>query len=670
MTKINQKLSKREFSMELVYLWVEDYKNIKKQGFNFSPRFRCEYDEEKNELKIVDKEETGESYPKNFFGDNINITAIVGENGSGKSSLVKLFEKIFLDKDSKKYIFISLNKKLFIYSNLSIKKILTKYETELIFPDNLSLCSYNAEIPYPYENRKDLHFREEFYTINLQEKYIYKLMSFIIKNGGDDIINFVSNVFKPTEMIITENISYKKSIEDNIKVIMPENFPFKEIELENDNIKEKLIYQKFTLIDTVIKEIYVDKYDDFLEEESKKIFEENKELYRKEFRINGSSASDDEILEELSYQVFETNPLEKYIIDTLDKKELYNFFRENIYSCLYNYFISSFIFRNKKDSELIKKPNVYKYLIFYKIVSNALLDEFLNFIINDYFDSVYTPEIESLDELIKNIFDDMNISKIEQFLKEQKINININYHDYESLNSQKPNIDNKKYFEDYYELFTFEFFDDNGKKFSDLSHGEKIFYGQILNIYFYNLSSSIKDNLILCFDEPEISLHPMWQKEYLNRFINFIKTLDKNIHLVFTSHSPFLLSDLPKQNVIFLEKDEKTGKCANATEKMKDFNTFGANIHTLLSHGFFMKDGLMGEFAKSKIDIAIKYLNQKTLTQEQLDYCENIISIIGEPIIKRELQKMLDSKRLSEIDLIKKQIAELQQELDKKENKK
>lgn len=656
--------------MELVYLWVQSYKNIEKQGFNFSPRFRCEYDEEKNELKIVDKEETGKSYPKNFFGDNINITAIVGENGSGKSSLVKLFEKIFLDKDSKKYIFISLNKKLFIYSNLSIKKILTKYETELIFPDNLSLCSYNAEIPYPYEDRKDLHFREEFYTINLQEKYIYKLMSFIIKNGGDDIINFVSNVFKPTEMIITENISYKKSMEDNIKVIMPENFPFKEIELENDNIKEKLIYQKFTLIDTVIKEIYVDKYDDFLEEESKKIFEENKELYRKEFRINGSSASDDEILEELSYQVFETNPLEKYIIDTLDKKELYNFFRENIYSCLYNYFISSFIFRNKKDSELIKKPNVYKYLIFYKIVSNALLDEFLNFIINDYFDSVYTPKIESLDELIKNIFDDMNISKIEQFLKEQKINININYHDYESLNSQKPNIDNKKYFEDYYELFTFEFFDDNGKKFSDLSHGEKIFYGQILNIYFYNLSSNIKDNLILCFDEPEISLHPMWQKEYLNRFINFIKTLDKNIHLVFTSHSPFLLSDLPKQNVIFLEKDEKTGKCANATEKMKDFNTFGANIHTLLSHGFFMKDGLMGEFAKEKIDLAIEYLNKKILTQEQLDYCENIISIIGEPIIKRELQKMLDSKRLSEIDLIKKQIAELQQELDKKGNKK
>ena len=86
--------------MELVYLWVEDYKNIKKQGFNFSPRFKCkfydEYDEEDNlkndcKLEIIDKEKTGESYPKDFFGENINVTAIVGENGSGKSTL---FEEI------------------------------------------------------------------------------------------------------------------------------------------------------------------------------------------------------------------------------------------------------------------------------------------------------------------------------------------------------------------------------------------------------------------------------------------------------------------------------------------------------------------------------------------------------------------------------------------------
>ena len=43
-------------SMELIYLWVEEYKNIHKQGFNFSGRYRCEYDDVKNELTIKKNE--------------------------------------------------------------------------------------------------------------------------------------------------------------------------------------------------------------------------------------------------------------------------------------------------------------------------------------------------------------------------------------------------------------------------------------------------------------------------------------------------------------------------------------------------------------------------------------------------------------------------------------
>ena len=56
--------------MELVYLWVEEYKNIKNQGFNFSPRFECKFDGEK--LTVNENKDYVSIFPK-----NINVTAIV-----------------------------------------------------------------------------------------------------------------------------------------------------------------------------------------------------------------------------------------------------------------------------------------------------------------------------------------------------------------------------------------------------------------------------------------------------------------------------------------------------------------------------------------------------------------------------------------------------------------
>jgi len=140
-------------------------------------------------------------------------------------------------------------------------------------------------------------------------------------------------------------------------------------------------------------------------------------------------------------------------------------------------------------------------------------------------------------------------------------------------------------------------------------------------------------------------MHPDWQKKLLNYLIEMFKDRKQEFHFIFTTHSPFMISDLPKENIIFL-KDGKQDK------GVKHNQTFGANIHTLLSDSFFMDDGLMGEFAKGKINEIIdfhqkveeensdkealraKYLkNQKTFWQTQ--------SIVGEAYLKQILENHL-----------------------------
>jgi hypothetical protein len=142
-----------------------------------------------------------------------------------------------------------------------------------------------------------------------------------------------------------------------------------------------------------------------------------------------------------------------------------------------------------------------------------------------------------------------------------------------------------------------------------------------------------------------------------------INNHNKVTNIIFTTHSPFILSDLPKENVIFLEK----GKQVYPFEDRKQ--TFGANIHTLLSHGFFMKEGLMGEFAKDKINQVYNFISRKdTSFIKTKEEAQNIINLIGEPMLKKELQFLYDKE--FEIDDIDKQIREHEEAIEKLKSKK
>lgn len=77
---------------ELVYLWINKDENgcFQQEGFNFSPKYVASYVPETNELKI-EKCDTINV----FQNDKIaNVTAIIGENGTGKTTLLEFLTRL------------------------------------------------------------------------------------------------------------------------------------------------------------------------------------------------------------------------------------------------------------------------------------------------------------------------------------------------------------------------------------------------------------------------------------------------------------------------------------------------------------------------------------------------------------------------------------------------
>lgn len=80
----------------------------------------------------------------------------------------------------------------------------------------------------------------------------------------------------------------------------------------------------------------------------------------------------------------------------------------------------------------------------------------------------------------------------------------------------------------------------NGRciQFEDCSSGEKH-----MIFAFTGVLSSIEPKSIILIDEPEISLHPEWQIQYVSLLKKIFKKYD-GCHFILASHSHYLVSDL------------------------------------------------------------------------------------------------------------------------------
>lgn len=195
--------------------------------------------------------------------------------------------------------------------------------------------------------------------------------------------------------------------------------------------------------------------------------------------------------------------------------------------------------------------------------------------------------------------------------------------------------------------------------FASLSSGEQQLVNTIQTIIYHlnNLNSvhyskvteKIKYRYVnIILDEIELYFHPEFQRNFIHNLLNSLEKLNlnkiKGVNFLFATHSPFILSDIPSQNILRLDEGEP--KFFKKSEQ-----TFGANIFDLLTDNFYLKEGSIGRYAREKIQVVIENLidikdknrDPKTpvLNKEEI---KNIIDIIAEPFFKEKLLKMYFKK--------------------------
>lgn len=142
-------------------------------------------------------------------------------------------------------------------------------------------------------------------------------------------------------------------------------------------------------------------------------------------------------------------------------------------------------------------------------------------------------------------------------------------------------------------------------------------------------------NVNIILEEIELYYHPDYQRKLIWQLLNQIGRAVipeiESINILFVTHSPFILSDVPKSQVLFLGE----GMPKNTMQE----NTFGANIHSLLKNGFFLPNLPMGEFAYEKINDMFRKLNEGDLGEDYKDLYQQIL-LVGEPYLRSQLLTM------------------------------
>ncbi|PGX74523.1 hypothetical protein COE45_28585 [Bacillus thuringiensis] len=611
----------RGAEMKIVFVWIETYKKLKNFQTSFSGKYKIKY---QGDTLVISKNKL---FVEKFFKINgsdidINLSAVVGENGTGKSTILDMIvDYIEHGTFSSNYIFAFENQgKIFIDSNFEISHIdiIDKnLEYEVIKDKSLDKVFKNQATIF-FSNVFDVRYFE--YNEKSQKKYENNRLTDFPLFINISTNSLLGNNREPKDLLnqdFSKQIFFVNEYKSILEVEKLVNIP-KRIYLRANSLANHFGNLSYELEDFIIGF-------------------ENEDVASMHFNITTKNNFKKDIIKvllqsfciEIGYLLIKYQIDDKILIDTFESAEE----GKNFFEFIHNNLVKEVkLYGSKKNTlksikqNLDKMYNDYQDLLNYFDILDFQCDEMGNYItsnssrsntfINFYKDKFYSKGILSF------YWSEMSSGQLSL--------LNLFGRFYDSL------------YEIQQDLFDEESFSKDG-------------------------TLSLKElEYLLLIDECDLYFHPQWQKDWLYYFLKLIEILFKgNVQVILTTHSPFILSDFPNTNVTFLSDKSKPITISNEIEGSS--RTFGANINELLTNSFFINDGLMGKFAKNKINNFIRDLMNTTpddVLKNKSDL-KMFIDLIGDPFIKNKLLQIYNEKlQLASDDEVEKRIKYLEKELN------
>lgn len=172
---------------------------------------------------------------------------------------------------------------------------------------------------------------------------------------------------------------------------------------------------------------------------------------------------------------------------------------------------------------------------------------------------------------------------------------------------------------------------------------------------YFNLFSSIwngmqnqrlapvkREGTLICIDEGDLYLHPQWQIEFIDRLIKSLpKISGGKIQIVITTHSPILISDLPRQCIVLLSRQGDSSAVGD-TNSIEAPKTFAANLYDIYQYSFGLEHKRSGNLSSRYLKKIYSLLDKKTLSDSESHELRLAISVIDDEIIKHHIKSRVD----------------------------